>query len=82
MKRIRSGEQNMDNLCVEVIFDDGSKLAVDTNAVEQMYVDNQDQRAELDWLIYNKPPEYIDLVLSGEIESYIKTCGYHSKIED
>ena len=72
----------MDNLCVEVIFDDGSKLAVDTNAVEQMYVDNQDQRAELDWLIYNKPPEYVDPVLSGEIESYIKTCGYHSKIED
>jgi len=29
------------------------------------------QRAELDWLLYNKPLEYAQLVLGGEIEHYL-----------
>ena len=28
------------------------------------------QRAELDWLIYNEPLTYAQLVLAGEIETY------------
>ena len=30
------------------------------------------QRSELDGLIYNKPIEYAELILSGGIEEYIK----------
>ena len=38
-------------------------------------------RSELDWLIYNKPLEYMQLVLSGEIEMYFKGKPEH-RLED
>ena len=31
------------------------------------------QQAEVDWLIYNDPTTYVNLVLSSELESYAKT---------
>lgn len=30
------------------------------------------QRSELDWLIYNKPLEYAQLILAGDLEGYLK----------
>ena len=44
--------------------------------------DNMYQRSELDWLIYNKPLEYADLVLNGGVEEYLGKCGEHSTMED
>ena len=38
--------------------------------------------AELDWLIYNKPLEYADLILNGGIEEYCKGSRDHSSLED
>lgn len=29
------------------------------------------RRSELDWLIYNKPLEYAQLVLGGDLEQYV-----------
>ena len=37
--------------------------------------------ADLDWLLYNAPMEYASLVLSGEMESYLKGPALHG-IED
>ena len=31
------------------------------------------QRSELDWLIYNDPLAYAELILNGEPELYLKT---------
>ena len=39
-----------------------------TPNVEDEYGNTPAQRAELDWLLYNKPLEYAQLVLGGEIE--------------
>ena len=39
------------------------------------------QRAELDWLIYNKPLEYVQLVLSGNLERYLQG-PYEHRLED
>ena len=30
------------------------------------------QRSELDWLIYNDPLAYVELVMSGKSEEYLK----------
>ena len=65
MKRLISCAYNFDNCCVELKFDDGSMIAIDTIAVENEVADNMYQRSELDWLIYNKPLEYAQLVLGG-----------------
>ena len=72
MRRIVSCEFNMDTACVELRLSDGGMVAIDTVALENEVTDNMYQRAELDWLIYNKPLEYVQLVLSGDLEKYLQ----------
>ena len=67
----------MDTACVELIFSDGSIIAIDTIAVENEIADNMVQRSELDWLIYNKPLEYAQLVLGGDLERYVQGRPEH-----
>ena len=52
------------------------------NAVEDEYGNTPAQRAELDWLLYHKPLEYAQLVLSGEIEHYLSLGCDHGRMED
>ena len=77
MKTLASCAYNMDNCCVELKFFDGSMIAIDTIAVENKVADNMYQRSELDWLIYNKPLEYAQLVLSGDLEQYVQGTPEH-----
>ena len=77
MKKLIACEFNMDTACVELKFTDGSMIAIDTIAVENEVVDNMYQRSELDWLIYNKPLEYAQLVLGGDLEGYVKGTPEH-----
>lgn len=65
MKHLLSCEFNMDTACVELKFSDGSMIAIDTIAVENEVADNMYQRSGLDYLIYNDPLAYADLVLNG-----------------
>ena len=81
MKRLVSCEYNFNNCCVELKFTDGSIIAIDTIAVENEVADNMYQRSELDWLIYNKPLEYAQLIFSGELEMYIKDNSEHRLID-
>ena len=68
---------NMDTSCVEARFTDGTMISVDCRAVETALDADTWQRSELDWLIYNKPLEYVQAVFSGEIEDYIKGPAEH-----
>ena len=77
MKRLISCEFNMDTACMEVKFSDGSMISIDTIAVENEVADTMYQRSELDWLIYNKPLEYVQLVLDGELEKYVQGTAEH-----
>ena len=81
MDRLISCEFNMDTACVELNFTDGSMIAIDTIAVENEVADNIYQRSELDWLIYNKPLEYAQLVLGGNLEQYIHGMPEHQLID-
>ena len=80
MKRMISCSYNMDTSCVEARFTDGTMIAVDCRAVETALDANTLQRSELDWLIYNKPLEYMQAVFSGEIEEYVKGSAEHGLI--
>lgn len=77
MKKLISCTFNMDTACVELKFSDGSMIAIDTIAVENEAADNMVQRSELDWLIYNKPLEYAQLVLSDDLEQYVRGTPEH-----
>ena len=75
-------EFNDDTACVEIIFTDGSMLSIDTNVVEKDVAENMYQRSELDWLIYNAPLEYADLILNGDPEKYLKTVTVNKPFEN
>ena len=66
MNKLFSCRYNMDTDRVEARFADGSAVAIDCSAIEDEYGNTPAQRAELDWLLYNKPLEYAQLVLGGE----------------
>ena len=73
MKKPISCAFNMDTACVELRFTDGSICSIDCTAVENEVADNRFQRSELDWLIYNDPIAYADLVLNGDPKRYLKS---------
>ena len=77
MDRLISCEFNMDTACVELKFFDGSMIAIDTIAVENEVADNMYQRSEHDYLIYNAPLEYAQLVLVGDLEQYVQGMPEH-----
>ncbi len=81
MKKIRKCEYNMDTGCVELEFMDGTVIAIDCTAVENEVADNMYQRSELDWLIYNAPLEYADLILNGDPEKYLRDITEYRPIE-
>ena len=72
---------NLDTACVELKFADGMMLSIYCPGVEDQVAENRMQRSELDWLIYNEPLTYAQLILTGEIESYLKGTPEH-KLED
>lgn len=67
----------MDTDCEELHFSDGSEIGIDTIAVENEVTDTMYQRSELDWLIYNNPLEYAQLVLNSEIARYLQGTPEH-----
>ena len=77
MKKLLSCEFNIDTACVELKYDDSSMISINCTAVENELDASMLQRGELDWLIYNKPLEYAELVLNGDIEEYIKGTPEH-----
>lgn len=81
MNNLLSCEFNMDTACVELKLTDGSMISIDCTAVENEVADNMYQRSELDWLIYNKPLEYAQLVLDGNLERYVKGTPEHRLID-
>ena len=40
------------------------------------------QRSELDWLIYNDPASYAEMVLNGDPELYLKTVTKYEPLDD
>ena len=77
MDRLISCAFNMDTACGELKFRAGCRIAIDTIAVENEVADNMYQRSELDWLIYNKPLEYAQLVFGGDLEQYAQGTAEH-----
>lgn len=72
MRKILSCEFNLDTACVELRLADGTVLSIDCTAVESEVANSMYQRSELDWLIYNDPLAYAELVLNGDPELYLK----------
>ena len=73
MRKILSCKFNLDTACVELRLEDGTLLSIDCTTVENEVANSMYQRSELDWLIYNDPLAYAELILNGEPELYLRT---------
>lgn len=79
--KILSCEFNIDTAFVELRLSNGTMISIDTIAVENEVADNMYQRSELDWLIYNAPLEYADLILNGDPEKYLKAVTQYKPMD-
>ncbi len=66
---------NMDAGCVELLLRDGRKISIDCTGVEDALDVTMAQRSELDYLIYNDPLGYANLILDSEPEEYLKNAA-------
>ena len=82
MKRLISCEFNLDTNCVELVYSDGTILSIDTAVMEDEYAEDMYQRSELEWLIYNDPLAYADLVLNGDVEGYLKRVTQYRPMDE
>lgn len=79
--KILSCAFNMDTACVELKMADDTLISIDCTAVENEVADNMYQRSELDWLIYNKPLEYAQLVFGGDLERFVQGVSEHQLMD-
>ena len=82
MNKLFSCRFNMDTNRVEARFEDGITVAIDRIAIEDEYGNTPAQRSELVWLLYNKPLEYAQMALGGEMAHYLSLGCDHGRLED
>ena len=70
-KKVLSCEFNIDTGYVEVKYADGSMIAINCTKVENEVARNMYEASELDWLIYNAPMDYVNLLLHDNIREYL-----------
>ena len=79
--KILSCTFNMDTDCAELRLTDGTLISINCTAVENEVADNMYQRSELDYLIYNDPVAYAELVVNGDPEIYLKTVTEYKPLD-
>ena len=72
----------MDTGCVELLLRNGRKISIDCTGVEDALDVTMAQRSELDYLIYNDPLGYANLILDSEPEEYLKNAAGSHGLED
>ena len=78
MDKIISCEFNIDTACVEVKCADGSIISIDCTRVENEIARDMYEASELDWLVYNAPVDYVNLLLHGNVREYLRNVtDYH-----
>lgn len=72
MDKLISCKFNMDTACVDLRYADGEVISIDCITVEDEFVYAPNARAELNWLLYNDPLSYVQMVLGGTLINYLK----------
>ena len=68
--------------CEELLLRGRKMISIDCTGDEEELDENMAQRSELDYLIYNDPLGYADLILNGEPEEYLKNVAGSHGLED
>ncbi len=82
MRKLLSCAFNIDTANVELNYSDGSQISISCQDVEDSIGTTIRTRAELDWLIYNSPLEYAEMVFNGTLEDYLKKASDSHSLEN
>ena len=82
MDKIISCEFNIDSACVEVKYQEGGMISIDCTRVENEVARNMYEASELDWLVYNAPVDYVNLLLHGDIQEYLKNVTEYYPLDN
>ncbi len=82
MDKIISCKFNIDTACVEVKYADCCMISFDCTLVEAEVARNMYESSELDWLVYNAPKDYVNLLLHGDIWEYLKNVTEYHPFEN
>lgn len=72
---------DMDTNCVNAWLTDRSIVTIDCQKVEDTFADNMYERSELDYLLFNDPVAYADLVLNEDPGRYLKAVTQYKTDE-
>ena len=78
----RTCKFNMDTGCGERLLREGRKISIDCTGGEDVLDVTLAQQTELDYLIYNDPLAYAELILNGEPEEYLRNAAASHGLED
>ena len=67
---------------MELLLWDGRKTSIDCTEIEDALNVTMAPKAELDYLIYNAPLGYADLILNGDPERYLKNVAGSHGLKD
>ena len=67
---------------MELLLQDGRKISIDCTGIEDALDVTMAQQTELDYLIYNDPLAYAELILNGEPEEYLRNVAGSHGLED
>ena len=81
-KKLISCAFNIDTTYVEVRFVDGSMIAIDCTLVEAEVARNMYESSELEWLVYNAPVDYVNLLLHGDVREYLRNVTEYHPFEN
>ena len=81
-KKVISCAFNIDTACVEVKFEDGSVIGIDCTLMEDEVVRNMYESSELEWLVYNAPVDYVNLLLHGDVREYLRNVTEYHPFEN
>ena len=82
MGKVISCEFNIDTACMEVKYTDGSMIAIDSTLVEAEVARNMFESSELEWLVYNAPVDYVNLLLHGDMCEYLRNVTEYHPFEN
>lgn len=81
-KKVISCAFNIDTAYVEVRFVDGSMIAIDCTLVEAEVARNMYESSELQWLVYHAPVDYVNLLLHGDVQEYLRNVTEYHPFEN